>query len=200
MSKIIGAIGPAGFELVRDRIGAIILDELLNQATLTYEAEFEEMKIWIERATPFDKTELPAINVKLASGDYANKNRGSVDGTYIYNIDFHANSAKVGEDDGDKLASIKVQKLMRFVRAILEDPIYETLDFTRPSVSRVGFTNLQIAQSSPKEDALNSIMSRMNFSVLINERTAPIVPIPVTEYKTHVKLYETEQGFYYGGV
>lgn len=200
MSKILNAIGPAGFELVRDRIAEIILDELHNQASLTYEAEFEDMKVWIERSHDFSKTELPAINVKLSSGDYGNKNRGSVDGTYIFNIDFHANSPKVGDDDGDKLASIKVQKLMRFVRAILEDPIYETLAFPRPSVSRVGFVSLRIAQSNPKEDALHSIMSRLDFSVLYNERTAPIVAPLITEYKSHVKLYETEQGFYYGGV
>lgn len=198
MGKIELAISQSGFELVRDRIAEIILDELETQFLLTYDTTLEVIdKIWVERTNPFDKTELPAINVSLAKGDYDNKSRDGIRGAYVFNIDFFANSKTVGDDGGDKLSAFKIQKLMRFVRGILENAIYETLLFGKPFIERVYFSSLMIAQTNGKDDALNSAMSRMLFNVVLTETTSPVSARVLGNYYTSVKLHETDEGFFY---
>ena len=44
------------FEKVRDRIGAIIAEEILGQKAITRNDLFDA-KVWIERSIPFDNTE-----------------------------------------------------------------------------------------------------------------------------------------------
>lgn len=198
MGLIETAIGPSGFELVRDRIASILLDEIETQFLLSYDTDLEAIgKIWVDRIIPFDKEELPAINVSLAKGDYDNKSRDGIRGAYVYNIDFFANSKKVGDDAGDKLANSKIQKLMRVVRGILENVIYETLQFNKPFIERVYVSSILIAQPNPKEDALTSAMSRMLFNVVLTEKTSPVSAIVLGNYITAVKLYETDEGYFY---
>lgn len=199
MPKILTPIPPAGFELVRDRIGEILIDEIQNQIALTYSADLEGLKIWLERSSAFGNAELPAINITLANGDYGNKHVGSIDGSYVFNIDFHANSKTIGPDQGDKLSAIKVQKLMRLCRSILENNIYVTLGFVPGFIARVFISNLRVATLEPDKDALNTAMTRLVFNVVLNETTSPVAPVLIGGYETHVKLSVTDQGYFYEG-
>lgn len=198
MGLIETAIGESGFELVRDRIASILLDELETQFLLTYDTDLEAIdKVWIERIIPYDKEELPAINVSLSKGDYDNKSRDGIRSAYVFNIDFFANSKKVGIEPGDKLANLKIQKLMRFSRSILENAIYETLAFNKPFIERVYVSSILIAQPNPKEDALTSAMSRIIFNVVLTETTSPVSARVLGNYYTSVKLAESDLGFFY---
>lgn len=200
MSRIPDIIQPAGFELIRDRLGEILTDEIDTQAMLTYDTYFEKVKVWAERATPFGKEELPAVNITLHGGDYSNKNYGSsVDGEYKFNIDIHTNSAGEANTPGDKLAAIKLQKLIRLCRSILENSVYKTLGFAPGFIMRVGYSGFLIADMGDKPDAANTSMSRLVFVVACNETTPALNVNLIAGYETHIKLHETDNGYFYAG-
>lgn len=198
MSKITAKITRQGWEYIRDRIAEILADELNAQVTMDYPSVDIDAQVWVERTNSFDKTELPAINVSLATGSWENKNQGSQDGTYIFNIDCYALAKTKGADSGDTLSAIKVQRLLGICRYILEDPIYKTLGFEPPFIMRTGCKDVNIA-SPPNEDEKNVAMGRITFSVTANEKNQLLVPKLIAGYKTQIKVNGTDEGYLYEG-
>src|ERR1044072_4850712 len=101
MGQINHIISQQGFEKVRDRIGEILADELRHQGMNYYQDDLD-VDVWGERTHPFGIEELNAINVSLGTGAYANKNQGSVDGTYKYFVDVYGHAASTAVSRGDK--------------------------------------------------------------------------------------------------
>jgi len=198
MGYIKHLISQQAFESIRDRIGEILTDEFDNSFIWSYDVLFDQVKVWRERFIKLDKTECPAVNVGLISGDYGNKNQGSVDGEYLFAIDVYTNSADEGGISGDTLAAIKNHRIAGAIRAILEDNVYRTLLFTPPFIARTGIKSLKVADISEKVDGLHTCMSRLIFMVLAPETTLPIPASTLAGYVTQVKLHETEKGFYWG--
>ncbi len=197
MSKINQIINTQQFEFVRDRIFEILLDEIENQFILTGDYNLS-ISGFIERNSPIDKTELPAIVVSFAKADYNNKNQGNVDGTYLFHIDCYTNAKNSNGIDGDYLAQKNVHQLLGLCRAILEDPIYKTLGFTPPFVIKSAIIDLNIA-SGNKEDAMNTSMGRLGFSIMVNESSKLISPTIIESYLTSVKIDNTGKGYFYKG-
>ena len=65
-SIISGIIPPQQFEIIRNKIGLILFEEIGNQFVLTADEKINA-KIFVERFIPFDKTDFPCINVLLKS-------------------------------------------------------------------------------------------------------------------------------------
>ena len=74
MAKITNVIEKQNFEIIRDRIGAILYTEIKNQLQLTNN-DILKCDIFVERNTPVDKIEVPTIIVSLASINFDNKNQ-----------------------------------------------------------------------------------------------------------------------------
>lgn len=199
MGYIKHLISPQAFEVIRDRIGEILTDEFDNSFIWSYNTLFNDVKVWRERFIQLDKSECPAVNVGLLTGDYGNKNQGSVDGEYNFAIDVYTNSADEGGISGDTLAAVKNQTLIGAIRAILEDNVYRTLRFNPGLIARTGIQNFKMADITEKKDGLHTCMSRIIFKVLAPESTLPIPADVLAGYVTQVKLHETEKGFYWGG-
>lgn len=197
MSIINLPIKPQAFEVVRDRIGRILADELYNQWLLTYDPDFKA-KVWVERFLQFDKTEVPAVNVMLAQGDYGGQTAIQSDGTYRYFVDVYM-SAKAGADGpGDVKALIRLHKVMGKCRAIIMDPRYITLGFLRPPgfIMNRHFESIQIQNPNEREhDADNNVMGRLILSVKVPEATDNVVPGNIQEFVTNVRLGLTDQGY-----
>lgn len=182
---------------MRDRIADILYDELDIQSQLNYDTDLD-VEVLIECTNPIDKTEASVIIVSLASGSYANKNQGGVDGTYTYNIDVFTNSKTTESTAGDKNAALKLQRLLGLCRAILEDPVYRTLGFAAPFISRVNCVDIKIADTG-RDDAVNTAMGRLTFNVVLNESSKLLIPNLIEGYDTVVKLGETANGYSYSG-
>ena len=189
------------FELVLDGIGVILELELPNQQVL--DNTFDSPTIWKERAIPLDKTEIPAVNITLSSGDYSGKDATLVAGKYHYNIDCYTQSAGTDDDPGDKLAALKLHRIIGKIRAILENPAYNTLGFARPSINRVYVAGFRIMEKKAMtdahypSDALSNVMARISFVVDVPEYVQLGTGKLLTGSDTTVKLYETEKGYYY---
>jgi hypothetical protein len=195
MSLLNGIIPQQNFELVRDRIAAILADEFANQFVLTSNPDFD-FDVWVERIIPFDKEELPTINVSLATGVYANQTVKQTEGTYTYFIDCFTKAKTTEDDDGDVLATTKLHRIMGMCRAILENPGYKTLGFTAPYLSNRHIERLDIADPG-KQDAINARMGRLSLSVRVIETTELKDASLLASSFTNVKLHSTQKGYFY---
>lgn len=179
MPVITNIITAQSFEIIRDRIAYILFDEFQNQRTLTANQDLNVI-VTTENKAPNDFTELPLITVSISNGDYSNKNQGSSDGVYIYNVDLYTSSKTKSTGEGATLATIKLHKLMGIARYILEDPQYKTLGFAVGG-SNTAFILRSIVQSIAfkdidPNDANNVSMGRLTFAVTANESNKLLVP------------------------
>jgi hypothetical protein len=195
MSEINGIIPSQSFELVRDQIGAILFTEFDKQAELTYNPDLE-VEVWVERFVPFDRKELPAINVMLATGNYDGDTVAQSDGTYTYLIDFHARAKTNNDGKGDNLALLKLQKMIGIARAIIMNPKYRTLGFAAPFVMSRRVTGFEIANPD-SANADSVVWGRMKVVVQVPETTELIDASLIEGFDTTVELEYSEKG--YGG-
>lgn len=197
MSKINTIIPAQGFEVARNRIGEIIADELANQSTLSANPAINAT-VYLERFVPFDKTELPAVNVTLSQGSYANKKAPDGVATYNYFVDIYCASKSNDSNTGDKRASFNMQRIAGIVRYILNDPQYRTLLFAPPFITRVSVLDFNIKEpSTGGADGSNIIMGRLNIEVLVVESQDLLIALILDGQNTSIKLEESDSGFFY---
>lgn len=198
MSKIVNIIPPQGFEVIRDRIGEIIFEELSNQVAMSYNAEIDA-EVYVERSNQIDKTECPLLNISLANGIYDNKsNNANVTGTYTFDIDAYTNAKTNDSQSGDERAALKLQRILGVVRAILENPVYRTLGYTPGFITRTYCSEINIAvPGAGKLDTLNTMMGRISFTVQAVENTELIEPELIAGYETSLKMELTDRGYKY---
>jgi hypothetical protein len=195
MVRINIEIPQQAFELVRERIGLILKEEISNQV-LYYRPDIDAA-IWMERSTAFNDSELqegPQVNVSMDRGSYDNKDVNGVDGSYTYNIDVYAQSKTTSAAWGDYNANIIVQKLLGICRYILDNPVYKTLAFTPPFIERVNVGEIRMATPG-NLDADNVRMGRLTLNVRVAENEALLTANAIAGYESSVKLYETEKGY-----
>jgi hypothetical protein len=200
MSKINELITPRGFEIVRDRIGEIVADEMANQFTLHSDSSINPT-VFVERFIPFGKEELPVVNITLGRGLFDNKKAPGADGTYNFNIDVYANAKSSDSADADKTASLKMQRMAGMIYYILSDPQYRTLGFAPPSILSVGFVDFNILDplKLERQDGLSTIFGRLNFEVKIVETQQLLTAQNIAGYDTTVKMAESDKGFFFQG-
>lgn len=192
MSKILVAIPPQNFEIIRDRLAVILADELENQV-LFYNPELDA-NVYVERTDPINNTELPALNVSLASGSYDNKDVTGTDGTYTFNIDAYTSAKATALANADTQSTFNLHRLLGVCRYILENPVYRNLGYVTPYISRVTVGSINIAEPGAK-DALSTFMGRLTVTVRVVETTALLPAELIAGYETAAKLYTTEQGY-----
>jgi hypothetical protein len=198
MSSIIdGAILPQAYEVIRDRIGRILTEELVSQFAITGDKDFD-VTSWIERYLQFDNHELPAVNVMMGDGTFGGQTVIQTDGTYRFYIDVYVKAKSSQDDPGDQRAMLKLHRLLGKCRAIIEDARYKTLAFTTPPgfIMNRHFETIQIQNPNQKEhDATSSVMGRLVLSVKAPEITAYTQPRTLRSFQTAVKLHGTDKGY-----
>jgi hypothetical protein len=197
MALINAIIPPQRFEIARDAIGLLLFLELQNQHTLdpTFIAP---SKVDIEKTNSYDaNTEYPAINVKVWRGDYDNAQQTQADGTYKFAIVGYTKSAAVNGGAGDKLAAVKLQKLLGKCRAILSNPVYNRLGLPELNVKNTKVGAIVLGVTDETQGAENSVVGYLEFYVKMPELVTLIDATPLLASYTTVKLYNTEEGYYW---
>lgn len=192
MAKITHLIGRTRGEILLDKICQILTEEIASQSTLAVDPSVDA-RVWMSRYTPFDKTEMPAINVTLASADFTSKTTKSQDVTYTYSIDVYVRG------ESNKSSILLKNRIAGLVRGILDNPIYKTLDLP-PAVLRTTAIK-RITHTDPLDDSAPTdyiTMCRLDFEVQTWEDTQGIDALILACTSTVVKLYDTEQGYYWG--
>jgi len=196
LSKITTAIPEQAFELIRDKIGLIIADELAAQFVLNPDPRIDA-PVFIERIVPIDKSETPVINILYSRSNYDNNTAIKSDGENTYNIDVYSKGKSKEGEQGDTLAMIALARLLGVIRAILESPHYLTLGFAPPFIKKTTVTGIQVADPRDNQDGANMMMGRLTFTVDAVDVTEQIQPVDAEGYDTQVKLSETDKGFVY---
>lgn len=200
MAFLTEIIPPRAFETIRNRIADILIDEFSHQATLDYAPDVDP-DFFVGRFIPFDKTELPAVNINFASGDYNSKSVISSEGNYTYNIDVYTAAVSTAEDEGDSKATVLLEKILGMILAILQNPVYDSLGYARPSITRLQIPSINIADPSKlqTQDAINFIWGRIQVNVVANETVELATNKLMTGYDTKVKIGTSEVGYSYIG-
>lgn len=194
MSIISTVIGSQAYELIRNRISEILADEIANQSALG--SDVSNATVWLERFTPFDNTELPAVNVGLATGNFTGQTLLQSNGTYQYNIDAYVSAETTDTAESDVLAYKKLHRLLGVMRAILENSQYKTLLFAPPFIMNRSVESLSFAD--PKKDSSIAVaMGRLSFQVKAVETTETLDGAMIQESITSVKLALTDKGYKY---
>ena len=198
MSKIFTYIPQQAFELVRLRVFGILGEELANQlnALGNYLADAD---VYLERFIPFALTDLPAVNVTLATGEYQGQTAITSPGTYRYFIDFYHSAVTTGleqEQSYDRLAMLNVTRLLGIGRAIIEDARYNTLGFAPPFISRRWIEKIGIAEPNDR-DAAGMVKGRIILAVTVNESVPLASAIAWAENFTQLNLADTDAGYMY---
>ncbi len=204
MAKINQAIPPRNYEIIRDRIGAILADEIENQYAYTSEELLRNTTVWVERTQPFDKTELPAVEISLGETNYDNKHQGYADGMLTFNIDIYVSAKSNTNTRGDKKASFSAQRLAGVIWYILEAPFYNTLGFADPIIGRSeveGFgaidkRTLELFRIRA-EDAEYTTATRLIYSVKTSNESIYANTRLLEGFDVNVKLEETNKGWKY---
>ena len=189
------AIEESSFEKVRDRVAQILSLELPVQE---YLSGFElPGKAWLERVVPFDEaTELPAVNVSIASMDFSGQTVRQSDNTIQINIDLYTQAESTNDEYADKEAAIKMHRLARFVRGILEHTAYKTLGFAPPFIMNRHIVSFGYVKYD-EQDASSGFFGRLILSVKVAEVNGVLPPVSINQSLTEVKLNTSDKGYYY---
>lgn len=193
-SRINHIIQPRAFEFIRDRIGNILKEELDNQFN-TYAVQEAKALVTIEGDKIVDSTEMATILVALNEGNLDSDHPGSSRGAMFFNIDCFCNAKSTDVADGAILASLKLQRLVGLVWAILSDEQYSTLGFAPPFIANRGVRKIKIGDPNEK-DSLCSISARLIFEVTANETTELFVPRILEGYQTKIIIGTSTSGYF----
>lgn len=196
MPKIINAIPKQAFELIRDRIGFILKDELPSQATLNSDSNLDA-SVFCERIVPVNESELPIVNVSLLDGSYDSSNIRLRNGGYTYAVDVHFKAKTTNSQDGDTASNFRLQRLLGVCQAILLDHRYRTLNFPAGFISSVKVSEFKIATPPNKQDAESTTMGRIFLMVKACETVELIDADLIDGNDTRVKLCLTDKGYEY---
>ena len=189
-------IAPRVFELIRDKISEILAVEIANQFILTSD-ESINATVWLERYVPFDKVDLPAINVCLASGSYDDTSVVDQDGDFTYYIDVYTSAKTTNSQRGYLTSSLTCQRLTGIVQGILSDAKYKNLGFSEKIISNRTLREFSILEPQNTKDAISMVMARLTFNVRATDDEKLIEGITVGEALTTTKLNDSENGLYY---
>jgi len=193
MSKIAHVIPRQNFEILGERIAAIIAVEFAEQFNLTQNPLFNA-GVWLERFTAFDKTEMPAINVSFRRAD--NQSQTPEASAYLYGFDisvFIRSKANAAER-GDVKTKLNVNKLIGVIRYILANPNYENLGFDNRFIFSKRIADFETIPPNEQEGIFAGF-GNVNFEILAEELNGNIEPTPGEMFNTQIKINETDKGF-----
>lgn len=203
MAKITTSIPVQKFEIVRDRIAAILIEELTNQAVLQPDGYLKNLlnsiKVYSERFHPFSESEMIAISVFFFNNDFDSKQQQSIRGKNTFFIDLFGFSPSTNREEGDKINAVNLQRIIGMIRFIFESPHYIRLGFDDPPL----FINKTIVQSIKRteeenaRDSGNIIMYRVVFEVDLTEEQDQVPSVALNSSYTNVTIEETDLGFEY---
>lgn len=184
------------FEIIRDRIGEILKNELANQANIYSDPELNA-GVFIERMIEVSQGELATrsvVNVYLDSGDFETIDVQQENGEYKFVIQAFVKAVANQQGSGDQYAMIKLEKLLGRCRGIILDTAYLTLGFARPFINRRRFVQINILNPG-KQDTANLMTGRLVLHVIVNDAVPQIEPSDLGSFQTRVRLADTEFGY-----
>lgn len=151
-------VGLGNFEIVRDKIALILAEEIYNQLDIS--GNEMDLGVFLERTIPIDNSEEAVINVSVANVDYQDKTLIAMQGSYNFFIDVYATQID---------SPYKLQMLLNYIRYILSNQRYRTLDFAPGFIGGTYVNSFEINEKMLAQDSDFVSISRLIFNVRISE-------------------------------
>ena len=197
-AQITTPIGSRAFELIRQQIGAILADELPQQATLNADPNLNA-EVFVERFKPVGDEEVPVVIVGFSDLAPGLKTASSTDGNMTFLIDCYEKAKSTdAEKQADKSATIKLQRLIGVIYGILSHHKYRTLGFQAPFIEHTEIKDIKVAQPKNAKDASSVVMGRIEFIVRAPDKNTASDPVIIDGYSTQALLDLTDLGYTFG--
>lgn len=180
------------FEVVLNKIASILLIEVSNQVTLN--SLNDQVEVYTERMTSFDKSEDVLINVSLASSNFQNITKRDSTGLTDFYIDVYARGFESDLSTGEKDSRNKLHRYMGMCRHILSSSRYMYLGFEPGLIGGVYVNSINYDDNYDNQDAAYIRMARLNLSVRIYEFQDMDIPVEFLGNDTIIKLSNTDKG------
>jgi hypothetical protein len=182
-----------GFEVVLNKLGAILLEELSNQRdSCNNTALFD---VFIERQQPYDKSEDVVIIVSLDNVNYSNFTESGSEGLCVYNVDIFTSATESAVETGNKASRDRLHLFAGWVRYILSSTKYKTLDLPPGCIGGTYVNSLSFDDNYGNQDGSFIRMSRVQFSVRINENQELFNGIDFLGNDTEIRIEGTDKGY-----
>ncbi len=183
------------YELIRNRVGAILTAEFARQAANFYNEDCEDVTFFVERTIPVQTTEFSVGIVSMAAGKFDKHYQGGMDGHYKVTVQFFTLSKARTSQRPDALALYKNQRIMGIAIAILSDPIYKTLGFDPGFIQGVRVDTFNMVESDQHEDNLSVAQGIIVVDIDAAEEVELPDGVPFEANYTDVVLEETGLGY-----
>lgn len=175
------------FEIILNKIGIILLEEIQNQLTIT--SSDVSCDVYKERQEPIDKSEDVLVNVSLSSTNNEDFNETSYTSTGTFNIDVYANGF------GSDYSRLRLHKIVGMIRFVLSSTLYKTLGFDYGYIMGTYLTSINFDDNYGKEDGTFFRMGRLVLSVKFVEDSEMAQTTSLLGNDSNVRLDLTEKGF-----
>lgn len=185
-AKII--IPTQNYELIRDSIGRVLAFELEDTCNTVFS----------ERIEPFDKSELPGVNIIWSKNQQVEEHTNFTtrfEGTYLIECEVNG-KANYGVDQ-NYTNSVSLHTLMGKVRAILMNTKYRFFDLGANSGIESRKVNSMVRTKPQRNDTETTVTGIIELVVRFTETTQLQEGVLIGDLATTVKLYDTEKGFLY---
>ena len=200
------------FEVVRDQIAAILVEESANQQVLAVGAgkdpELWKLRIFTETSNAFEgwlketTDRSPVINVWFDAGSFPEKN-GNVVKKQEHNARFNVDCYGVGvsadipgggHSPGDSVAALEAHRAVRLVRNILMASIYTYLGLPRGDVGQRWPISITSFQPSIDGVATPHVVGvRLSLGIRFNEYAPQFEGEELSEIQVDIKRTEDGQ-------
>ncbi len=191
--SLIPLIPTQQFELIHNRIGEILTEELERQSLLSNDPTLK-FDIFKERDIPFSDSELPAMNIMFDESEYEMQTQVQHTGIYRYVIELTANGKSSDDVLGDTLTMNQVQRVLGICRAIIMNPKYTKLSLTPSLIQNRKVVGMRFGKPV-RQDSSHTILGRMVLQVTAVEDVQLNTANLIQGIDTTVFLYETEKGY-----
>jgi hypothetical protein len=198
MAIIIEPIGQQGFELVANRIGEILLEEISNQQVIQ---GFEEtVEVFLERQEPFDKNEDVMISVDYKLADYEGYTTRDSQGECLYHIDLFVSGMGIGDTPPSIIAKNKLYRYLGLIRYILSSSKFLTLGFPTGLIGGKAVKKMIVDNdysnhaTHSNQDGSYIRFARTLFTVRVQENQQLWDSVALQGNNTNISYNETPQG------
>lgn len=184
--------------LVRDRVAAIVKDELFHQAAITYE-DWKDCDVYTERFSPITLDEIVDTSVITVSIDSITpRNETAIDSDIETVISIAITTAMRATDQAgsDVLSMDRSQIIAGIIHGIFAHPEYIRLKFAPPFIMRSKVTDIKFGTPNRQESA-GITMSLVTLTVLHSQDEPESTGVPFGSSVTGVLVNQTDKGYKY---
>ncbi len=192
-SIITEQIPTQGFEIVTNRLGVILLEELTNQK-LIQELK-DDFSVFIDRQEPFDNSEDVVINISLSNSSFTGLTQKDTQGVCTYFVDVYCTGNESLSLTGNDDVRQRLHLWIGLIRYILSSTKYQMLGLPAGLIGGKYVNNISFPEMNGNQDASYIRMARLDFSVRVQESQDMWSGIQLLGNDTGIKLYLTDKGY-----